>query len=65
MDNKIILNSSKTKTIYICYRETISGNFIDQKLNVLIQEEKVEEVNSQKLLGTKFYWTRGRRGWNM
>ena len=46
----MILNSSQTKTM--CFTgKRLANNFTDQKLNILVRGEKVEEVNSLKLLG--------------
>ena len=48
------INAAKTKTM-LATGKRLAGNFTDQKPNILVQREKVEDANSQKLLGSKFY----------
>ena len=48
------INAAKTKTMLVTGKR-LAGNLTDQKPNILVQREKVEDANSQKLLGSKFY----------
>ena len=48
--NKMILNSSKIKTMFVTGKR-LANKFTNPELNIQVYGDKVEEVNSQELLG--------------
>jgi hypothetical protein len=51
-DNKIILNSTKTKTMFVTGKR-LARKFNKSELSIFVQGEKIAEVQSHKLLGVK------------
>ncbi len=49
-DNKMVLNASKTKTMFVTGK-WLASKFTNLQLNIQVNGDKVEEVSIQKLLG--------------